>query len=83
MILHVTFNDLFTQLQFKQALMGTKHLRDDIVFIPISSRYCELKLVTFYSYSTRSVLKEIKSIGLHTQIWSKHRINGHTKSIYY
>lgn len=83
MILHVTFKNIFDQTQFKQILMNTKDFQNYIVFTSISSRYCELTLITSYPYSARSVLKEIKSIGLHTQIWSKQRINGRSKSIHY
>ena len=84
MILHVIFKNLFDQTQFKDELESAEYLKEyGIITTSSSSVYCEVFLDGYYPYGRSNIIKDIKSIGLHKQMWSKERINGHTKSIYY
>lgn len=84
MILHVTFKNLFDQTQFKNELLSAGYLKEHGITITSSSSvYCEVLLNGYYAYGVTNIIKDIKSIGLHKQMWSKQIINGHTKSIYY
>ena len=84
MILHVIFKNLFDQAQFKNELVSTEYLKEyGVAATSISSIYCQIALERYYPYGRSNIIKDIKSIGLHKQMWSKQRINGHTKSIYY
>lgn len=84
MILHITFKNLFDQTQFKSELASAEYLKSHNILIKSSSSvYCEVYLNGYYTYGVTNVIKDIKSIGLHKQLWSKQKINGHTKSIYY